>query len=205
VIVLAESNFVLELALQQEELAEADRLVAMAEAREIELVIPACALFEPYETLVRRRKARAALLERLRGELRQLTRSRAFAHLAESSRSVTGALFESVGLEAKGLEETIRRLLKCSVVTPLSAMLIESALDVQSKFQLQPQDAIVLASVVGHARERASEPKVFINKNEGDFLTPKIESYLELLNCRLLSKFSTGRQFVESHARRSAG
>lgn len=106
-IVLAESNFVLELALQQEELDEADRLVAMAEAREIELVIPACALFEPYETLVRRRKARAALLERLRGE--------------------------------------------------------------------------------------------------EDFLTPKIESYLELLNCRLLSKFSTGRQFVESHARRSQG
>jgi hypothetical protein len=56
-IVLAESNFVLELALQQEERDEVERLVAMAEARRIELVVPACALFEPYETLIRRKKA----------------------------------------------------------------------------------------------------------------------------------------------------
>jgi hypothetical protein len=48
-IILAESNFVLELAFQQEERDEVERLVVMAEAREVELVIPACALFEPYE------------------------------------------------------------------------------------------------------------------------------------------------------------
>jgi hypothetical protein len=50
-IILAESNFVLELAFQQEERDEVERLVVMAEARKVELVIPACALFEPYETL----------------------------------------------------------------------------------------------------------------------------------------------------------
>jgi hypothetical protein len=56
-IVLAESNFVLELAFQQEEQDEVERLVVMAEAREVELVIPACALFEPYETRKRGRKS----------------------------------------------------------------------------------------------------------------------------------------------------
>jgi len=203
VIVLAESNFVLELALQQEELEAADRLVHLAEAHEIELVIPACALFEPYETLGRRRKQRAATLEKLRGELRQLARSKAFADLAEASHSAVRVLFESSVIEAKGLDDTIRRLMKCSVVTPLSVAVMETALDVQSRFELQPQDAIVFASVVGHARERASEPKVFLNKDQSDFSTPKIESYLELFNCRLLSKFSSGRQFVENHARRS--
>jgi len=64
----------------------------MAEAREIELVIPACALFEPYETLIRRRKEREATLGKLRNELRQLARSKAFANLAETSRFVTGVL-----------------------------------------------------------------------------------------------------------------
>lgn len=166
-IVLAESNFVLELAFQQEERDEVERLVVMAEAREVELVIPACA----------------------------------FANLAETSRSVTGALAESADIEAKGLEDTIRRLLKCSVVPPLSATVIETALNAQSQFQLEPQDAIVFASVDEHARGRASEPKVFINKNQVDFLTPEIEAHFEQLNCKLLSKFSNGRQFVENKTR----
>jgi hypothetical protein len=203
-IVLAESNFVLELAFQQEERDEVERLVVMAEARKVELVIPACALFEPHETLIRRRKERDATLAKLRNELRQLARSKAFANLAETSRSVTEALAESADIEAKGLEDTIRRLLKCSVVSPLSAMIIESALNAQSQFRLEPQDAIVFASVDEHARARASEPKVFINKNQADFLTPQIEAHFEQLNCKLLSNFSNGRQFVENKTRPGA-
>jgi hypothetical protein len=42
-IVLAESNLVLELALQQEQSSEVEGIVALAEAKQIELVIPACA------------------------------------------------------------------------------------------------------------------------------------------------------------------
>lgn len=200
-IVLAESNFVLELAFQQEECDEVERLVAMAEAGEVELVIPACALFEPYETLVRRRKERNTTLTRLRNELRQLARSKAFANLAETSRTVTGTLAESADIEAKGLEDTVRRLVRCSVVQPLSARIFENALSARTQFRLGPQDAIVFASVDEHARGHALEPKVFLNKNQDDFLTPEIEAHFQHLNCKLLSKFSNGRQFVENQAR----
>jgi hypothetical protein len=54
-IVLGESNLVLELAFQQEEGDDADLIVRMAEEKRIALVIPACALFEPYETPVCKR------------------------------------------------------------------------------------------------------------------------------------------------------
>lgn len=200
-IVLAESNFVLELALQQEERDEVERLVAMAEARRIGLVVPACALFEPYETLIRRKKGSAITLVQLCKELDQLARSKAFAHLVARSQPVTDALKESADLESKGLEDTICRLLKCAIVPPLSAKIIANALSAQSQFKLAPQDAIVFASVDELARARVAEPKLFINKNERDFWKPDMEAHFEQLNCKLLPRFASGRQFAESRTR----
>ena len=52
-IVVVESNFVIEFAFRQAEFAAAHQLMILAERGVIELVVPACALFEPYETLVR--------------------------------------------------------------------------------------------------------------------------------------------------------
>jgi hypothetical protein len=57
-IVGVESNFVLELTFRQEEAADCTRILTFAKQKAIQLVIPACALFEPYETLIRRSKER---------------------------------------------------------------------------------------------------------------------------------------------------
>jgi hypothetical protein len=200
-IVLGESNFVLELAFQQEEARDVESIVVLAEHRAIELVIPACALNEPYETLVRRRKERSTTLEKLRNELRQLVRSREFAELAETSKAVTGALAASGESEARGLDATIRRLLACATVPPLSRSTIVSALEAQARFQLEPQDAVVFASVDEYLRDLPEGPKVFINKNYHDFLKPDIEDYFQGHGCKLLPKFASARQFIE-HAMR---
>jgi hypothetical protein len=58
VIVGVETNFVLELTFRQEEETECARILAFAEQNAIQLIIPACALFEPYDTLIRRAKER---------------------------------------------------------------------------------------------------------------------------------------------------
>jgi hypothetical protein len=58
VIVLAESNFVLELALRQEQFEHAQRILGLAEEKHLRLVVPACSLIEPYQTLIRRRGER---------------------------------------------------------------------------------------------------------------------------------------------------
>lgn len=62
-IVAAESNFVLQLALEQEEGVAARSILDLAASGQIRLVIPACALFEPYETMVRRHRRRDRLLD----------------------------------------------------------------------------------------------------------------------------------------------
>ena len=50
--VYVESNFVLELALLQEQFASCEKMLGLCRSGDIPLVIPAYSLAEPYETLV---------------------------------------------------------------------------------------------------------------------------------------------------------
>lgn len=54
-IVYVESNFVLELALGQEQAAFADAILNAAEAKKIELAFPSFALSDPFATVMHRR------------------------------------------------------------------------------------------------------------------------------------------------------
>jgi len=56
--VYVESNFVLELALRQEQSASCEKLLDLCEGGRVTLVVPAYSLAEPYETLIRRRSQR---------------------------------------------------------------------------------------------------------------------------------------------------
>ena len=56
--VYVESNFVLELALLQEQSASGEAILRLGEEHRVHLVVPAYALVEPYETLARRHKQR---------------------------------------------------------------------------------------------------------------------------------------------------
>jgi len=54
--VYVETNFVLELALLQEQQESCQQLLNLAEADRINLILPAFSFTEPYETLIRREK-----------------------------------------------------------------------------------------------------------------------------------------------------
>lgn len=70
--VYVESNFILELALQQEQAAACEKILSICEAGKAKLVLPAFCIAEPYETLVRRAKHRGNLSRDLATELGQL-------------------------------------------------------------------------------------------------------------------------------------
>ncbi len=196
-IVAVESNFVLELALRQEEAADADRIVTLAEMNKIQLVVPASALFEPYETLVRRGKQRKHLLDRLRNEIKQLARSAAFAHLPDSSKPVASTISESLTSEANALYATIRHLADVALVLPLSEQIMKAALEIQIQFRLQPQDAVVFASVDQFLSGQGSGQKLFANRNSRDFLPHT--AHFQKYNCKVLPRLDDARRFIERH------
>jgi len=198
-IVIVESNFVLEVALQQETSKDAEHIISLAEAQRIRLVVPACALTEPFEALTRRLKQRTKTLRRLRSEITQLARSQRFANLAQTSLVVAEALDSSVASEAKELEGTVRRLIACSTVPSLTREVVEGALSVDARYKLEPQDAIVFASVEQYLKGvDAKRPKLFINKDHTDFLVDSIEQRLSELGCKLIPRFDKAREFIDS-------
>ncbi len=197
-IVAVESNFVLELTYRQEEAQDADGIIALAEARRIELVIPACCLFEPYETLIRRRKDNNALLGSLQTKLRQLARCEPYADLLDSSERVTRALADSGDIHAQSLSETVMRIARVANVLALTTEVIQAAIDAEALFQLSPQDAVVFASINRYFSQRRSVTKVFANKNRHDFFGSELRAHFRQYDCKLLSGFAATRQFIEA-------
>jgi predicted nucleic acid-binding protein len=196
-IVVVESNFVLELAFRQEEIAEAERILELASRRAIELVIPACALFEPFETLTRRKKERNATREKFRNEVRQLGRSQHFPDLIRTSEAVVLVLAESVETEAAALDRAILRILDCAQVIPLSDDVLRHSIQARAQFPFQPQDSVVFASVDRYVKQRGQPESIFANKNSVDFSVPEVEAHFADLQCKLLSTFASTVGVIE--------
>jgi predicted nucleic acid-binding protein len=117
--VYVESNFVLELALLQEQHASCEEILRLSEAESIHLVIPAYSIAEPYETLVRRHNQRKRMKADLDDELRQLARTTTYAQRLIGFHDLTVLLIDSADEEAKRLEEIRTRLLKAAEIIPL--------------------------------------------------------------------------------------
>ena len=77
--VYVETNFVLELAVLQEQHSSCDKILSLCEENRIELILPAYSLAEPFEKLHRRQEKRRILQQELKTELMQITRSSSFA------------------------------------------------------------------------------------------------------------------------------
>ena len=94
-IVYVETNFVLEVALEQDEWESCHTLLKLGAAGTVALAVPAYALVEPIETLVRRDKSRKELAERVRSELRQLSRSETYRRDTDSHQALVELLIRS--------------------------------------------------------------------------------------------------------------
>lgn len=198
-IVYAESNFVLELAFLRSDHDSAERLLELSEAGRIRLAVPAFSLAEPHETLVRRARARRSLLVQLSAEIGELARSKPYRALAQRSRTVTKVLAASEEEERNRLNRVVERLIAGATVIPLAPEIVGTALDLQGSLALSAQDAIVLASVEADLGRAPDEPRIFVNQNRKDFLTPDILDRLAGLRCRLITSFAGARAAVEKH------
>lgn len=198
-IVYVESNFVLELALRQEEHEACQQILRGAETGRIQLVVPAFSLAEPYETWHRRAREREDLRDRLESELRQLFRSEHYAQVLEGSTRITGLLTRSLDEDKKRVDGVCRRLTSVATVVSLDDQAVGRSLDVQETLDLSPQDAFVYASVVAHLRTTPpDEPKIFVTRDPDDFATPEVEDHLEEFGASLLPSFSDAAGHLEA-------
>jgi predicted nucleic acid-binding protein len=196
--VYVESNFILEIALQQEEAAQANELLDMVEGKLIELAFPAFSLSEPFATVVARAKARAGLAETTRQQMRELGRSQPHRSFATSLESLTKQFAAIAKAEMDLLESTLGRMLRAARVLPLDATTFASALAHERTLGLSAPDAIILASVESDLRTVPSQPRCFLNRNHKDFGQPGVRAVLDALECRYMPAFAQGLAFVRS-------
>lgn len=73
--IFVETNFVIEVALEQQEVAACEVLLQLAAEQRVRLLVPAYSFIEPHETFTRRHIDRESLRSRMSSELAQLARS----------------------------------------------------------------------------------------------------------------------------------
>lgn len=198
-IVYVESNFILELALGQEQSAAAEALLAGAEQGKLTLAFPEFAISEPFATLTQRGKRQLELSKRPAEELRQLQRSRPHQQAISTILTAPAILSSIAQIEAARLHDTVQRLLASGTALHLDSAAFSGAVADQSLYQLAPQDSIIYAVVVADLRARPSgESNVFISRNWKDFRSPDILAELQSHNCAYAESFDEGLALINA-------
>lgn len=194
--VYVESNFVLEQALQQEQCDACNAILDFAASGRISLVVPAFSLAEPHQALALKEKARNRLSNELQTHISELGRSRAYRAVPDDFASLISILVRSAEHEREGLQDAIARLLNTAAVVPLDSTILSSGSELQAGLGMSGQDAIVLASVLGHLRDNSPAESCFLSRNSRDFDDPDVRDRLDRFGCRYFAQFDQALQFI---------
>ena len=192
-----ETNFVLELALLQEQHESCEQILELCESGQAQLVIPAYALAEPLETLIRRERERKKLKEELDKEFTQFRRSIQYSTLIETFTSVLRFLTLAGEQQRQNLAETTDRLLRIADIIPLEHDVLSLAATYEEQFSRSPQDAFVFASVLRYL-SAGTTPACFLTRNSKDFNNVLLVGALAQHNCKIMFSFSDGYRYIQS-------
>lgn len=193
--VFVETNFVLELALEQRESSACEKLVDLARAKSIRLLLPAYSFIEPHENLTRRQLDRRALRSQVSNELAQLARSKPLAERA-ASQEIVNLLAESDAYETRRIGQVKQRLWLMGEVLPLDLGVLQRAAECQADYDLSAQDAIVYASIRSRLELDHASVSCFLSRNPADFNDADLQRELKAFNCKYFSSFATGLQYI---------
>lgn len=203
-IVYAETNFVLELAFEQEEHESCRGIVELAREGELELAVPAFCVGEAYGRQIRRQRDREELQRRLAKELGELSRSPAYAGRLDEVREVTALLVETSEEDRGRLETILSEIYETATLIPLGEDVAREAQRQQTSRGLGPHDALVYASVLVHLNDSETKDptteqlRCFVTRDK-DFADQDVRADLDGLGCELLFKFDAALKYAQSH------
>lgn len=190
--VYVESNFVLEIVLQQEQHRACEAILSLAEAGAIELALPVFALVEPYESMVRDERDGKQLARHLRESAAQLQRTASIATDVSRLHDAGDLLIRAAQEAWKRFGDLRERLLDVAHPLALDAAAIRRASKLTADFGIGLPDAVMLASVLADAQVQTSA-SMFMNRNKKDF-DSDVKKRLAEVQCQLLWSFDSGLQ-----------
>lgn len=199
--IYVETNFVFELVFEQEQFASCEQILQLTEAGRIQLIVPAYSLAEPHEKLIRQARKRTEIENMLLAELKQLLRTASYQNRLNNIDDVPNLLLQSIQDEKHRFIQYRDRFLRCAEIIPVNADVIRDAAANEVVLKLQPQDAIIYASVMFHLRQNPPQIACFLNRNARDFDNPSTNNALNRFNCRMIPRFDDGYNFIQSQLR----
>ncbi|MDQ2793933.1 MAG: PIN domain-containing protein [Bacteroidota bacterium] len=198
--VFVESNFLLEIAFQQEHHAACERILAGAAAGRYQLHVPQYALTEVFQTLHRRTTEREDYQQYFLKQIDQHQREAEFdaAEVDQLVRLLNDLLTTRTASQANRLFSLTQRLAAEAPGPPLTAAVLMEAPALQATHGLGVQDALVYASVLAGLRVLPRGPKLFITRNDNDFRKPAIVEELRKFDCKLLANFRGAADMLDS-------
>jgi hypothetical protein len=189
--VYAESNFVLEIALAQEEESDCQVLLADAAGHRSSLILPSISIFEPHYKIAGNGKRRRDLAQQVEAQAREFGRTRGSEESSKELRNLIRVFADSESAEQARLFDTFESILNsCELIPLTSDIVLRAVKDVIPRLGLALPDALVYASVLEHLRVSHAEKSCFVTKNANDFGDPDIGAELMALNCKILFKFT---------------
>jgi predicted nucleic acid-binding protein len=196
-IVYAESNFVLELALLQEQHAACEALLDLCARGRIRLLLPSFAMIEPFGALFRRKAEHRAAKLPVDAALRELGRTATLATpVSEAQEVLQYLLVTNSDDELQRWKEARSRIAAVAELIPFDERVLPVAVAVEDQFELPPPDALIYASVWSHLNQTRPPRSCFLNRNARDFTKPGLVTELETLGCKFLPAFDQGLSFV---------
>ena len=197
--IYVETNFILELVFEQEQCASCEKILELCEAQKAKLIIPAYSLAEPHEKLIRQKQERRRLQESLDKELRELSRAKSYKNRLDSIEDIRSLIVQSSQEIGENFAKYREYLLNIAEIIPLNTDILLQAASAEENYKLKdPQDAFVYVSVLKHLQENKPQQACFLNRNSQDFNDPDMVDELKSLNCRLITQFDAGYNFLQS-------
>lgn len=199
-IVYVESNFILEIAREQEQVASAKKILELAEDGKIELAFPSFALSEPFSTVIRKRNERNDLYDSLVSNLKQLQRSELHKQIMVDLEPVLVILKDAVKRDLDLLFSTIERMLSIGFSLETDVSSFRQALVYQNELDLSELDSIIYSTIFTDLRRRShNEIKRFLSRDKKAFATNRrIKRELKDYNCSYIGSFAKGLEFIEN-------
>jgi len=161
--IYAETNFILELTFEQEQCSSCEQILALCEAGQATLILPAYSLAEPHEKLTRQSRNRRELQQLLEAELHQLSRTASYASRIQSIQDIASLLVQSNEEERHRFSQYRQHILEFGEIIALTADSLKEATECESNYDLTSQDALVYASVISHLRFSKPQQACFLN------------------------------------------
>lgn len=199
-IVYVESKFVVEIALEQEQLLAAEALLALAETKKMKIAFPNFILSEAFERVMRERRERNALYNSLEKSLKDLQRSEPHKNIMLDMEPVFRTLKEAHFRQLDRLHSTFEKLFSIGECISVDATCFRSALGYQQYLNLGPQDSIIYAAIITNLQQTSSdEKKCFLSRDRKAFDKDQtIKAELDHYNCRYSGSFLQGFEYIQS-------